>query len=73
MNMTAKQSELWKIADAEVRRIGVGRLNRDPEMRAAGKIEGSKIWALNISLGAARGTMPDDETCQTLIDAIRRG
>jgi hypothetical protein len=72
MNMTAKQSDLWKLADAEVRTIGVARLNRDPEMRAAGKIEGSKIWALNIALGAARGTMPDDETCQHLIDCIKK-
>ncbi len=73
MNMTAKQAELWKLADVEVRAIGAGRLTRDPQMIAAGEIEGSKIWALNIALGASRGEMPDDETCQTLIDAIRRG
>jgi hypothetical protein len=71
--MTAKQIELWKLADAEIIRIGVARLNRDPQMIAAGKIEGSKIWALKITMGAARGTMPDDETCQTLINAIKEG
>jgi hypothetical protein len=73
MTMTAKQKELWDIADAEIRVIGVARLNRDPQMRAAAKIEGSKIWALNEALGAARGMMPDDDECQKLIDAIREG
>jgi len=73
MNTTAKQAELWRLAELEIGKIGMGRLSRDPQMVAAGQIEGSKIWALNIAMGAARGQMPNDETCQTLIDAIRRG
>lgn len=71
--MTPKQTELWKTAENKLQAIGgPGRLNRDPEIRSLGEIEGSSIWALKVAMGAARGTMPDDESCQYLIDCINK-
>lgn len=73
MALTKKQSELWKVAEEKLQAIGgPGRLNRDPEMREQGKIEGSSVWALKEAMGAAHGIMPDDETCQYLIDCINK-
>ena len=73
MALTNKQSELWKVAENKLQEIGgPGRLNRDPEIRKQGEIEDSSIFALKVAMGAARGTMPDDETCQHLIDCIKK-
>lgn len=73
MALTAKQSELFKVAENKLQAIGgPGRLNRDPEIRSQGEIEGSKIWAIKQAMGAMRGEVPNDETCQYLIDCITK-
>jgi len=76
MKLTAKQTELWIIAEAEIRRIGgLGRIthNRDATIRAAAKTEGTREWALCESTRLASPLMDDimtDEFCQRLIDCI---
>lgn len=76
--MTAKQSELWSLSDAELIKLGgIGRITRnpDPAIRALGKTEGSREWALLESTRLAspsNDSIMNDEYCQHLIDCIRK-
>lgn len=74
--MTAKQSELWKLANAELVKIGgTGRImrNPDPVVRALAKTEGTREWALMESTRLASPSMDsimNDDYCQRLINCI---
>lgn len=77
MKLTTKQSELWKLADSEIRYIGgIARITRNPDaaIRAAANTEGTKQWALIEATRLASplndGEMTDD-VCQKLIDIIK--
>jgi len=65
--LTPKQTELWYVADSEIRKLTIGTIRRDPSAQTAG----SRAWALMETWAAARGEMPDDEACQYLINCIR--
>lgn len=68
IEMTTKQIALWNVADKAIRTTGLSIL-RSPNAA----IVGTREWALSEAYAGARGQMPDDETCQRLIDVIRRG
>lgn len=63
--MTPLQKKLFELAD-KIHRQTFGAYLRHPNR----KIEWSREWALCEAYGAAHGQMPDDETCQKLIEAI---
>lgn len=77
ISITEKQSELWNVAEVELKKIGgLSGITRNPdaEIRAAAKKEGAREWALletsRLSAGCNDEIM-NDEFCQSLIDIIR--
>ena len=72
MPMSKIQLILWKLADAEIRKIGgfagISR-NQNPDIRLAGKTKGTREWALLKCAGLASGIITDKD-CQYLIDCI---
>lgn len=69
MTLTSKQSELFKVAEKEFPLVGG---HRGVAMAQDRNTEGSKIWAIKEAMGAMRGEVPNDETCQYLIDCINK-
>lgn len=72
MKMTEKQSQLWKLADTELRKIGgLSAITRNPDraIRERGNTEGTREWALLKSTGLASGIL-SDELCEKLINII---
>lgn len=71
--LTAKQVELWKLAELKLNEIGgtaaISR-NKDPEVRALGKQAGTREWALLQSSSVAIVSALSDEECQALINCI---
>jgi hypothetical protein len=77
--MTQTQARLWKLADAELRKIGgIGRITRNPDesIRDRADIEGTREWALVESMQLSNpgsDAIMTDERCQRLINIINGG
>ncbi len=69
MKLTAKQAELWKVAEKAMIAAGGPRVRRHPNART----EGTKEWAI-VAATALASPLRDgemaDEFCQRLIDII---
>jgi hypothetical protein len=74
MNLTTKQSKLWKLADAEIRKIGgTGKITRTLDPNPKWKIEGTREWALMEATRLASPAMDElmtDEYCDKLFNII---
>lgn len=74
-SISEKNSELWKLADKELKRIGgysaISR-NKNKEIRDRAKVPGTWEWAI-LETQRIRTQDISDDAAQMLIDIIKKG